>query len=521
MRTSRQDREIGPLPPALPGRRLSSRQQRIIIVSTLRLGAGVLAAIPLVHPSVAGLFGPCVLGWLLGSAVCAIISSYLRVGSRLSPRTGWVGRAVEPVLAAVDVLAFTAVALTAPEGTGYGPVAVLGLVLLGQGPLTWGLRGVALVVLPLTAVALSYPAGLFIDSGGRVALVAVIAGATALGLWLRRLLLDQCAAAEQVQATLSVVFDHSPTPSAITCSSGRILRANPAMAQLCGCDVERLVGRRLLDLVHPDDTRVLERVMASVQRDQAGAGSTGQAMDTRLVGAAGQRWVRLAVAFVPATQGLPAQLVVQAEDVEEIRATTARLEHEATHDTLTGLPNRRAVHRALGRLTDDGGPEDLEGSGGPAEPRAGALVLVDLDDFKAVNDELGHEAGDELLVLAAARLRSALHDGESAGRLAGDELVVIAEDVGGVGGATGPGGAEGARELGERVVAALVGPARLRAGDVRLRASAGVSRVTEGDDASAVLRRADDALYRAKRAGGCRVEVAPTPRPALSRVTAR
>ncbi len=483
----RQDREIGPLPPALPGRRLSSRQQRIIVISTLRLGTGILIAMEAALSDVAGPLGPWVLGWLLGSSTCAVVGSYLRVGSRLSPRTGLVGRAVEPVLAAVDLLAFVAVSSTSLGNSGYGPVAVLGLVLLGQAPLAWGVRGAVLVVAPLTAAALAHPAGVFTSDEGRVALVVVIAGATGLGLWLRRLLLSQEAMAEHARATLSVVFDHSPTPAGITGVTGRFLRVNAAMARLCGCDGERLVGRRLLDLVHREDAEALQRVVASVLRGDARAGSPGQAMETRLTCTGSPRWVRLVVGFVPASLGVPAQLVVQADDVDEVRTTTARLEHEATHDPLTGLPNRRSVHRDLELLTAH--DEAFPGHGAPS----GALVLLDLDGFKAVNDRLGHAAGDEVLVLAARRIEGCLRPGEGAARLSGDELVVLARYVEEV---------DEALALGERVLSSLVGPAHVGAGEVDLRASAGVALVEHDDDAPSVLRRADDALYRAKRAGG-------------------
>ncbi len=496
----------------LPARRLSRRQQRIIVVSTLRLGAGIMLAIPLTHATVAGPFGPWVLVWLLGSAICAIVGSSLRVGSRLSPRTGWVGRSVEPVLAAVDALAFVTVALTSLGQNGYGPVAVLGLVLLAQAPLTWGWRGVVLVVAPLTAVALWNPSPAVPSSSVQLALVAVIAGAAALGLWLRQLLLSQRAIAEHTRATLAVVFDHSPTPAGILCVTGRFLRANAAMSALCGCGADRLSGQRLIDLVHPDDAMVLERVMVSVLRDEAPAGTPGQTMETRLMGPADERWVRLVVGFVPASLGFPAQLVVQAEDVQERRAATARLEHEATHDSLTGLPNRRAVHRELERLT--AGPPPDQGLGTTdGTARTGALVLIDLDGFKAVNDQMGHAAGDEVLVLAARRIEGCLEVGEMAARLAGDELVVIADAVD---------GDEGARALGRRVLSALVGTVRVDAGPVDLQASAGVARLHDDDGPSSVLRRADVALYRAKRAGGGRLELTVTPpRPARTRVTSR
>ncbi len=477
--------------PGVPAQRLSQQAQGIIAASVLRLGAGMLCATMLLRPEISGPWGPWVAGWLVVSSLAVVAASWAGLGSRVPLRFAALRRVVEPGIAGVDTLAFITVALGSDPSFGYRTVGVLGLVLLAQAPTRWGVRGVVLVVLPVTVVALARPAGLAEGVGGRVALVTVIAGATLLGLWMKRLLGRQASLADHARATLAVVFDRSPTPATITCTSGRLLQVNAALSRLCGYDADHLVGRRLVELFDTGDAERLERLLASVADEVAEpvtTGSPGLTMEARLRNLGGSRWVRLSVASVPASGGLPAQLVVQAEDVEERRAHAERLEHEATHDALTGLPNRRAVHRDLARLTDDDGDVGARG----------ALVLVDLDGFKAVNDELGHEAGDDLLIVAADRLRSVLRPRESAGRLAGDELVVLADDV--------P-SAEEARALGTRVLAGLVGPARLRAGTVELRASAGVRRLGRGDPAS-ILRDADAALYRAKRSGGCRVELA-------------
>ena len=497
----------GQVPAGMAAHRLTPGQQRTVTVSALRLGAGIMTSTLLVRPAVGGLLGGAVLAWLVLSAVAVAATTLLPLlpagpAGRLAHR--WVpsGRRVEPVVAALDTVAFCAVTVTSPS-QGYGPVVVLGLVLLGQAPLTWGWRGVVLVVAPLTVAALVEPAGLFDGIGGRVALVTAVAAAAALALALRRVLHRQAAVTDHVQATLSMVFDHSPAPAAITCVTGTLLEVNTAMTRLCGRAPERLLGHRLLDLVHPDDAGALGAVLASVVRDGAdGAGGAvpGQQVEVRLDSSGGPRWVCLLVGMVPAGAGMDAQVVVQVEDVQERRAAAQRLEHEATHDALTGLPNRRAVQRDLERLTAGGDrPDRAHG----AAAAGGALVLLDLDGFKEVNDALGHQAGDDLLVVAADRLRGALHEGEEAGRLAGDELVVVAGGVD---------GDQGAHDLGRRVLDGLLGPARLSAGEVELRASAGVRRIVAGsDDAASVMRDADAALYRAKRSGGCRLEVAEVP----------
>lgn len=281
-------------------------------------------------------------------------------------------------------------------------------------------------------------------------------------------------------AAAALTFACSPVGAALTDAAGRLRGANATLARWCACSPQTLVGRRLCDLVDPDDAAAVDAVLDSdaAVRDEA---------EVRLLIGGQARWVRLLVAPVPAAAASPAAAarpalrVVRVEDATAHRATTARLSHDALHDTLTGLPNRRALAGALAAL--------------PAAPgRGGALLMIDLDDFKAVDDRRGHDAGDELLQVAH-RLRSCLRPGDVAGRLGGDELLVIARDVT---------DDDAAEAVSRRVLESPVGPASLRAGVVVPRASIGVRRVTDLDH-DALARDADVALYRARRDGGCRV----------------
>lgn len=241
-----------------------------------------------------------------------------------------------------------------------------------------------------------------------------------------------------------------------------------------------MIGRPLSDLVHPGDADVLAAVLVPGPAARCG-------VEVRLLGAAQNHWVRLLVAHLPATGLRPGLCVVAVEDVAERRAATERLVHDALHDPLTGLANRRAITAALEELAASGAGE-------------GVLVIVDLDEFKAVNDRRGHDAGDELLRVVAGRVRGCLRPGDVTGRWGGDELAVLAAGVG---------DDAGAEAVGRRVLEALVGPVSLRAGAVRLRASIGLRRITAGDHGGAVVvRDADAALYRAKRAGECQARLA-------------
>ena len=468
---------------------------RLLVVAVVRLGVAAMETLALLNVDVGGPLGPAVLAWLVLSGTVVAVAAITGLRGR-DARARWPGPGTETAVAVVDGLAYAVVAVTSPSG--YGPIVVLGMMLLAQVPMRWGVPGALLGGVPLTVVSLVWPSGLVSGTGGRVALVLTVVAAVGLGLALGRFLDREGAVHERTQHTLSLVFDHSPTPTAITTAAGDLVQVNPAMSALTDLAPDALVGTALRDHVHPDDADELTALMSEAllprgAGDVAGAdagpgpGPTrGSSVLLRLRGPRGPRWAEVVLGVVPAGGGLPAQLVVQASDVEDQRAAAERLEHEASHDALTGLPNRRALHRSLDALV--------------AEPgTGGVLVLVDLDGLKAVNDRYGHERGDDLLVVAAERITSCLRPGDVAARLAGDEMVVLARDVA-------PGDA---LAVGRRVLAALLGPATLGPERVELRASAGVRAVAACDDPRAVLHDADTALYEAKRCGGSAVRLAP------------
>ncbi|QFR32936.1 diguanylate cyclase [Ancylobacter sp. TS-1] len=217
------------------------------------------------------------------------------------------------------------------------------------------------------------------------------------------------------------------------------------------------------------------------------------------VTAADIRRLRRAIAELPAT--MPASLTLHlsdgrvfvveldttpdgghlatVEDATERHHAEMRIHHLAHHDPLTGLANRTLFSQRLREAT--------AGSGPPA-----ALLLVDLDHFKTVNDRFGHPVGDALLVAAAERLRGCLGAGDLAARLGGDEFAVLQ---------TGAAQPEGARALGARLVEALGAPYDIEGRHLVVRASAGSAVAGDGDDEVVLMRQADLALYRAKGEG--------------------
>ena len=180
------------------------------------------------------------------------------------------------------------------------------------------------------------------------------------------------------------------------------------------------------------------------------------------------------------------------ETVAALGQREAQLRHQAFHDPLTGLPNRllftECVRDGLARLT----------------PAAVTVMLLDLDDFKTVNDTLGHTAGDALLVDVAERLRRAVRASDTVARLGGDEFAIVL---------TGPWGLAEALATAERILAALEEPVRLDDHHTRVRVSIGVAHSDDGPSLEQLLRHADVAMYQAKGQGKGRVAVFAT-RPA-------
>jgi diguanylate cyclase (GGDEF)-like protein/PAS domain S-box-containing protein len=258
----------------------------------------------------------------------------------------------------------------------------------------------------------------------------------------------------------------------------RLNYVNPRFAELWGRAPEDLHGNGWLQQVHEDD---LAEVVTTVGRVLEGE---EVALRFRLRRDGGE--VRLLhTNVVPVTRSdRSVGFVGSIEDVTEAHEHEARLAWQATHDALTGLVNRTGLWNRVEEVLADP----------VARP---ALLFFDLDDFKVVNDSLGHDAGDVLLRIVATRLAAAVRPGDSVARFGGDEFVVLCRDV--------PDDAS-AREIAERLLAVLEDPLDLGARRVRVTASVGVV-LAGGRTADGLIRDADVAMYQAKAAGKDRVEL--------------
>jgi diguanylate cyclase (GGDEF)-like protein/PAS domain S-box-containing protein len=241
---------------------------------------------------------------------------------------------------------------------------------------------------------------------------------------------------------------------------------------------------RLLEVVHPDDRRMLGRALEKALHDDR-----SYDFEHRVAKSGGEvRVVHHQAVVVRDESGEPMRMVGTVHDVTERKALENQLQHQAFHDPLTGLPNRALftgrLRQALAR----------------AKRREGevAVLFMDLDNFKVINDSLGHNAGDRLLVAASKRVRALLRPEDTVARLGGDEFIFLLEDT----------DIQDAGRVAERVSEQLRRSFSL--GGRRLFVTASIGVVTGGANrkyAADLLRDADLAMYRAKHSGKARYAV--------------
>jgi diguanylate cyclase (GGDEF)-like protein/PAS domain S-box-containing protein len=279
------------------------------------------------------------------------------------------------------------------------------------------------------------------------------------------------------QAELAATFDAAPIAMAVVSSTG-IDRSNPALQDLVGGRPPGGAWLELFGAQHQAEAKV--RLEASLQ------GRTVKAWDAQLdLGQGARRWTNVSLAPIRDGAGAVEAVVAHLVDVEDRKRYEGRLRHLAEHDPLTGLANRRRFEYELQRQCD---LNTRYGS-------AGALLMLDLDHFKDVNDTLGHAVGDELIVSVAHLLRAELRGSDVVARLGGDEFAMLAQNANAVEGA-----ALAARlcETIRKHSRALSQPAAVR------RVTASIGLVQFGDVAAtpdAMLMAGDLTLYDAKAAG--------------------
>lgn len=290
--------------------------------------------------------------------------------------------------------------------------------------------------------------------------------------------------AERELRRFDVLFRHANDLITIVDGDGRVLFASPSNERILGYPGDYHHADGVFGIIHPDDrAETAEALLAFIRGERQ-----AEPFTVRVLTHDGEERYLEAVVTNLLDEADVGGVVIASRDVSERQRLSEQLAHQATHDHLTGLPNRAALEAqlagALARAERDGN-------------RLG-LCYVDLDGFKQVNDELGHAAGDELLADVAERLRASVRSGDTPARLGGDEFVALLEPV-----------ADGveARSVATRICDALAGERRLVDGTVRSDASVGVALSQSGDRPADLLKRADRALYRAKHDGRGRVHL--------------
>jgi diguanylate cyclase (GGDEF)-like protein/PAS domain S-box-containing protein len=270
----------------------------------------------------------------------------------------------------------------------------------------------------------------------------------------------------------------------------RIVEFNPAAERTFGRRTADVIGRPAVDLLVPPENRDAYRRNIVRLRGNLRSRLLDQRIETTAMRRDGTTFpVELTVTRVEGAEGEDPIFYAFVRDISERRRGEEQLAYLAYHDPLTGLPNRLLVEQeldlALARARRAGG--------------AAALMFVDLDDFKEVNDRLGHAAGDRLLTAVAGRLRGVLRSSDVLARQGGDEFLVLIADLGDE-------AALAAESVGAKLLDALRDPFVVGGTEVRTGASIGVSLFpVDGTDTEALMRHADAAMYEAKAAGGGRL----------------
>jgi diguanylate cyclase (GGDEF)-like protein/PAS domain S-box-containing protein len=284
-------------------------------------------------------------------------------------------------------------------------------------------------------------------------------------------------------------FENAPIGMLMVDLEGLIIRANPALGTIVGRSPTTLTGVSVLELTHPDDHESTRGEL----RTLVASGSEGYQIEKRYLHGDGYEvWVSVSVSCVRDDTGFPLYLIAQVEDVTERRALRERLAYAAIHDPLTALPNRELF---MDRL-------EMTLRRANRGQHQVAVMFLDLDRFKLINDSLGHDVGDRILCTVADRLSAVMRDSDTLARFGGDEFTVLCGEVS---------DETDALEVAQRLVRAMGEPVALATGEVFVSLSVGIALSgTRPQSGAELLRNADVAMYRAKERGPARIEVYAT-----------
>jgi diguanylate cyclase (GGDEF)-like protein/PAS domain S-box-containing protein len=285
------------------------------------------------------------------------------------------------------------------------------------------------------------------------------------------------------ETRFEISFEQATVGAVIADLAGTAIRVNPALCSLLGRPVRDLVGQSWVEYTFEGEVPLVQAVLTRVS-----AGSDTYSDERRYVRPDGSVvWAAVNVTLVRDKAGEPEYFFTQLQDITAYKQLEQDLAHQALHDSLTGLPNRALLADRL--------VQGLAGS----RRRASQLgvIFLDMDNFKVVNDSLGHSSGDDLLRWAAERIGGAIRVGDTVARFGGDEFVVVCDDI----------SALEMEQIAERVLDALSQPCLIGGQDLNLTASLGIAVADSDTTPESLLRDSGAAMNRAKERGRGRIEI--------------
>jgi diguanylate cyclase (GGDEF)-like protein/PAS domain S-box-containing protein len=289
------------------------------------------------------------------------------------------------------------------------------------------------------------------------------------------------AALRNRESMFRLVFENTAIGMTLANTEQKLMRSNRAFAKMLGYTDEELRGRKVADVLHPDDRAerlLLYQSLAADEIDHFQADLRYLRKDNSIM------WGRLTASRVPQEGNSPKFNISMIEDITERKRAEAHIEYLATRDALTGLPNHNLMHDRLTQAMTH-------------VRRAGkllAILYLDLDRFKVINDGFGHPFGDAVIRATGERLTAVVRDGDTVARQSGDEFLVLLNDLG---------KSADVYVVAQKVLDAFAQPLALQGREVYVAASIGISVFPQdGQTADALIGNADAAMYRAKKLGG-------------------
>lgn len=285
-------------------------------------------------------------------------------------------------------------------------------------------------------------------------------------------------ASRELRDHYRLAFEHNMAPMIFTDLSDTIIAANNAFCRMIGRKSDEVVDRNSVDFTHPDDVDITEELHHQLV--------TGELDEVRYVKRYLHKDGRAVIVEVSKSSarnaaGETLYYVISERDLTDERALTEQLSHQALHDPLTGLANRALFEDRIARAHARAG----------REAGMGAVILIDLDDFKGVNDTLGHLAGDQLLVMLARRLETVTRPEDTLCRFGGDEFLYLAEGLS---------DSTEAEQIASRLLEEIARPVMVGEMSIEQRASAGIA-MWDGASGTPIdsIQNADVAMYEAKK----------------------